>query len=159
MLSRHLKMAPRIYSRLKIGRGSREPIIDILKRWDKLSRYNIDFLKSVDFTLVAIPEALSVEQLDSIFHDLSRFGFKVSELIINNVIKEPDSKFLITKAEQQKKYLELIKGKYSHLQIIELPLFPYEMKGLERLQEAEKILFAGSLNTDIASSAFVQDIY
>jgi arsenite-transporting ATPase len=142
LLGKHLKMAPRIYSKLKLGQTSREPVLDIIKRWERLSADNMDFLRSkVRFTMVTIPEALAVEQLESAFHELNEYGLKVQQLIINNVVKEKDSDFLLTKARQQKLYLEAIYARYSHLEIVELPMFPYELKGLDRLREIEKILF------------------
>ena len=142
LLGSHLRMAPRIYSRLKLGRRSREPVLDILKRWERLSAENMDFLRNeVNFTMVTIPEALAVAQLEGIFRELNKYGLKVKQLIINNVVKAQDSDFLLTKARQQKEYLEHIYDKYSHMKIVELPLFPYELKGLDRLREVEKTLF------------------
>ena len=142
MLGRHLRMAPRIYSKLKLGQRSREPILDIIKRWERLSADNMDFLRNdVRFIMVTIPEALAVEQLESIFHELNQYGLKVKQLIINNVVKAEGSDFLLTKARQQKDYLELIYERYSELEIIELSMFPYELKGLTRLREVERILF------------------
>jgi arsenite-transporting ATPase len=142
LLAKHLRMAPRIYSRLKLGQMSRESILDIIKRWEKLSTENMDFLRNrVRFTMVTIPEALAVNQLEDIFHQLDERELKVSQLIINNVVKKTDSEFLLIKARQQKNYLEAIYKRYSDLEIIELPLFPYEIKGLDRLREIEKILF------------------
>ena len=73
LLGNHLKMAPRIYSRLRLGRRSREPVLDILKRWEELSADNMDFLRNeVNFTMVTIPEALAVEQLEGIFQELNQ---------------------------------------------------------------------------------------
>ncbi|MFC1943314.1 ArsA family ATPase [Chloroflexota bacterium] len=142
MLGKHLRMAPRIYSKLKLDQKSREPILDILKRWERLSAANMDFLRNeVRFTMVTIAEALAVEQLEGIFREMNEHGLKVQQLIINNVVKEESSDFLLTKARQQKNYLELIYDRYPELQIIELPMFPYELKGLDRLKEAERILF------------------
>ena len=142
LLGKHLKMAPRIYSKLKFGQRSREPILDIIKRWERLSAENMDFLRNeVNFTMVTIPEALAVEQLDHIFRELNKYGLDVEQLIINNVVRAEGSDFLLTKARQQKDYLEVIYGKYSYLQIVELPMFPYELKGLDRLKEVERILF------------------
>lgn len=142
MLADHLRMAPRIYSKLKFGHRSREPILNILRRWSELSADNMDFLRNVvSFNMVTIAEALAVEQLEGIFSELNEYGLTVERIIINNVIKKPDSGFMVTRAEHQKKYLELIHGRYSDLEIVELPLFPYEIKGLERLKEVEKILF------------------
>lgn len=142
LLGNHLRMAPRIYSKLKLGRRSREPVLDILRRWEELSSENMDFLRNeVNFTMVTIPEALAVEQLEGIFRELNKYGLTVKQLIINNVVKAKESEFLLIKARQQQSYLEHIYKKYSDLKIIELPMFPYELKGLERLREVGKILF------------------
>ena len=142
MLGKHLRMAPRIYSKLKFGNRSREPVLDIIKRWERLSADDMDFLRNeVRFTMVTIPEALAVEQLDGIFQELNKYGLKVKQLIINNVVKVQESDFLITKARQQKGYLDRIYDRYSDLKITELPMFPYELKGLGRLKEVGKILF------------------
>jgi arsenite-transporting ATPase len=142
LLGNHLRMAPRIYSRLRVGRRSREPVLDILRRWEGLSAENMDFLRrGVDFTLVTIPEALAVAQLEGVFSELDRYGLKVRRLVINNVVREPDSEFLETKARQQRGYLEHIHASYPHLRIVELPMFPGEVKGRDRLREIEKILF------------------
>jgi anion-transporting ArsA/GET3 family ATPase len=95
----------------------------------------------VRFVIVTIPEALAVEQLEYIFGEFDRYGFRVDQLIINNVIKETDSPFLRAKAEQQRGYIELLHDRYGELKIVELPLLPYEIKGVERLQDIRKSLF------------------
>lgn len=142
MLKEHLRMAPRIYSRLKAGQDSREPIIEIIKRWQKLSSDNIAFLRNeVRFTMVTIPEALAVNQLEGVICELDRYGIKVQQLIINNVVKPEGSSFLTTKADEQKKYLDAIHDKYRDLALVEVPLFPYEIKGLKRLNEVAEQLF------------------
>jgi len=143
LLGNHLRMAPRIYSRLKLGRRSREPVLDILKRWEELSAENMDFLRNVvNFTMVTIPEALAVEQLEGTFRELDKYGLSVGQLIINNVVKTEESEFLQIKARQQQAYLKHIYEKYSHLKISEIPMFPQEVKGLQKLREVEKILFS-----------------
>jgi len=75
---------------------------------------------------------------------LRRYGLRVEQLIINNVIKVDDSEFLRTKAAQQKKYLNIIHEGYADIPIVEVPLFPYELRGWDRLKEVEKILFPQS---------------
>ena len=142
MLVEHLKMAPRIYTKLKLSKISKEPILHIINRWRKLSADEMDFLKNrVRLVLITIPEALAVEQLDSVFLQLERYGLIVDQLIINDVIKVDDSEFLKMKARQQKKYLDFIHVKYSEIEIVEVPLFPYELRGWERLKEVERVLF------------------
>jgi arsenite-transporting ATPase len=142
LLEKHLKMAPRIYSRLKVGQRSREPVLDILRRWERLSAENMDFLRGkVRFTLVTIAEALAVKQLEGISRELAEYGLRVERVVVNNLVKDESSDFWLTKAQQQQKYLDIIYHQFPDLEIIELPLFPYEVKGVDRLREVETILF------------------
>ena len=141
LLSKHLKMAPRIYSKLKIGRASRQPVLDILKSWEELSALNMEFLKTrVDFIMVTIPEALAVQQLEGVFRELESYGLAVKRIIVNNVVKIEDSVFLRTKARQQRPYLNQIRKTFPALKITEVPMFPQEIKGGERLREIGKHL-------------------
>lgn len=149
LLAEHLKLAPRVYSKLKIGRRSRQPVLDILRRWGTLSDENMEFLRNeVDFTMVTIAEALAVEQLEGVFREMGRYGLRIGRIIVNNVVREPDSAFLETKAGQQRPYLEHIRSRYSHLEVLEVPLFPREVKGLARLKEVANIIFPDSPDSD-----------
>jgi arsenite-transporting ATPase len=142
LLTRHLRMAPRIYSRLKVGARSREPVLNILRRWEQLSAENMEFLRRrVKVTLVAIAEALAVEQLDGILGELNDGGIETQRIVINNLIKDESSEFLRVKAGQQKRYLEVVRQKCARLEIVEVPLFPLEIKGLDRLERVANVLF------------------
>lgn len=142
MLREHLKPAPRIYSRLKLGGASRRSIMTILEDWSRLSAEDMRFLKEdVAFSLVTIPEALAVQQIDDIFAEFRRHGFEFSQVIVNNVITSTDSEFLRAKSEQQRGYLETIHLQCDGIDILEVPLFPYEIKGRGRLAEIGRVLF------------------
>ena len=143
MLREHLRPAPRIYSKLKLGKATRKPVFDIIKEWESLSGEDMDFLKhNVRFVMVTIPEALAIEQLDSIFDEFDKYGFKADQLVINNVIKEVGgSSFLQAKADQQKGYIQLLHCRYQGMTIVEVPLFSHEIKGIDRLREVERSLF------------------
>lgn len=140
MLREHLKPAPKIYARLKLGSRSKRPILKILEEWSELSARDMDFLRSrVEFTLVTIPEALAVRQLDGVFAEFARHGFAFSRVIINNVVRTLDSDFLRAKSAEQQQYIEMIRAK--GLETIEVPLFPHEIKGLDRLAAIGRALF------------------
>jgi len=143
MLREHLKPAPRIYSKLKLGKETKRPVLDIIKGWESLSGVAMDFLRyGVKFVIVIIPEALAIDQLDSIFDEFDKYGLKAEQLVINNVIKEiAGSTFLQTKAEQQRGYIDLLHNRYQGIEMIELPLFPHEIKGIDRLKDIERSLF------------------
>jgi hypothetical protein len=66
-------------------------------------------------------------------------------MIINHVVKDPDSDFLRTKAAMQQGYISEIAAKCGGRQRI-LYMFPYEVKGMERLKEAERVLFGNDFS-------------
>jgi len=147
IVNEHLKPAPRIYSRLKASRKTKRSVLDVIKGWEELSNKDMEFLRSdVEFNLVTIPEALAVRQLDDIIGEFQSYGLNINNMIINHVVKDPDCDFLRTKAAMQQGYISEISAKCGGNQRI-LYMFPYEVKGMERLQEAERVLFANDLST------------
>jgi arsenite-transporting ATPase len=142
MLRKHLKSAPKIYSKLKLGNTSKKPILDILGDWEQLSARDMDFLKSsVNFSVVTIPEALAFEQLDEIFDQFHSFSLKIERLLINNVITDTGSQFLLTRSEQQRQYIDLVRNKFPGLRIIEIPMLACEVRGLQRLEEFSRHIY------------------
>jgi len=142
LLGEHLRMAPRIYSRLRTSGEGRESILEVLRRWQALAEACMDFLRErVDFTMVTIAEALAVDQLEGVFAEMRRRGLEVRRLVVNNVVRTTDSEFLRRKAEGQAVQLRRLREAYPDLRIRELPLFPYELRGMDGLREAARILF------------------
>jgi len=143
LLGTHLKTAPRIYSKLKTGKESRRSVLDIIKGWEALSSRDLEFLKTVVcFNIVTIPESLAVEQLDDVFLEFEQHGLAIQHLIVNNVIYEKDSAFLRAKSLQQQGYLDLLQKKYHSIDIVKLPMFPHEIKGIAKLEEIKTRLFS-----------------
>jgi arsenite-transporting ATPase len=142
MLGKHLKTAPRIYSKLRVGKDSRRPVLDVIKGWEALSAEDMDFLRSeVGFVVVTIAEALAVEQLDGIFDEFEKHGLRIQQLVINNVITDTSSEFLLAKASQQRDYIDALHNKYPNIEKVELPMLSYEVKGVNRLKEIKMKLF------------------
>jgi len=142
MLAKHLRTAPRIYTRLKLGGESKRSVLDIIKGWEELSAKDTDFLRNeVGFVMVTIPEALAVEQLYDIFGEFARHGLKIECLVINNVIEDITSDFLLTKSRQQNMYISMLYERCHDLKIVKLPMFPYEIKGMERIKQIRERLF------------------
>ena len=103
----------------------------------------MDFLRNeVGFVIVTIPEALAIEQLDGIFDEFNEHGLKVEQLVINNVITDTSSEFLCARASQQRNYIDVLIKKYSNLKMVELPMFPHEIKGMGRLEGIQSKLFS-----------------
>jgi arsenite-transporting ATPase len=141
IINKHLKPAIKIYSALKATKQRRRSVLGVIKMWEELSGKDIEFLRSrVAFNLVTIAEGLSVRQLDNMITELQKHNFSIENIVANQVIKEPDSDFLQSRANMQHGYLLEIEGKYG-IPVTRLPLFPYEIKGIEKLKEVERVLY------------------
>jgi arsenite-transporting ATPase len=141
MLAEHLRTAPRIYSHLRTSGERKESVMEILGRWRDLAAECMAFLRrDVAFSMVTIPEALSVYQLDTVMGELQRYGLRISRLVVNNVVQVTDSPFLEQKRRQQQTHIERLRSRHGGVPIVEIPLFPEEVRGVERLRAVGRLL-------------------
>lgn len=142
LMNHHLKPAARIYSSLKATPNTKRSVLGVIREWQELSDRDMEFLRErVKFNMVTIAEALAIRQLDGIFSDFRGYGLEIDHIIVNQVIEKADSPFLESKARMQQSYLAELKGRYE-LNCSVLPLLPHEVKGIERIREVERRLFA-----------------
>jgi len=142
----HLRVAPKVYLEVRdTFKLSRTPFLEIIESWKELSEQTIRFFtdpENVEFIMVTIPEALGVYQSRRVMRDLRRHGMTVRYLIVNDVIREPDCEFHRQRWEMQHRYIRQLREELDDgLTLVELPLLPYEVKGVERLAEVEGHLF------------------
>jgi arsenite/tail-anchored protein-transporting ATPase len=125
---------------------SRRRIADIIKEWEALANKVVSFMKepaNTEFILVTIPEALGVKQSERIIKSFDEYGLEMKHLVVNNVIGESDSPFLESRRNMQQGYLKYLKDEYeSRIEVLEIPLAPSEVKGLERIRQISNILFS-----------------
>lgn len=141
LLAEHLRAAPRIYSHLRTSGDGRESLMEVIRRWQRLAAECMAFLRrDVRFSMVTIPEALAVAQLDGVVAELARHGIEVSRLIINNVVQQADSAFLEQKRQQQRPQLDRLRLRFGSVPIAEIPLFPQEVRGVDRLRAVGQLL-------------------
>ncbi len=149
----HLDEAAKVYLRLysamlKIREtlGLRKPrreIFDIIAGWRRLSEELLDFLRSpqVEVVPVAMPQGLSVAQLKRLMHELESFGIGVGKIVVNSVVKNPDCELHRRMAEMQQNYIKELRRSYPEVELVEVPLLPHEIKGLESIRKMERLLF------------------
>jgi arsenite-transporting ATPase len=143
----HLRTAPRIYLDIKDRFNlSQTPLTKIIESWRELAQEVTQFFgdpANVEFIMVTIPEALGVYLSRRVIKDLAEHGINVHHLIINNVIEEAECEFLQQRRAMQQPYIALLEDDYgAAMHLTKLPLFPYEVKGVHRLKEVERRLFA-----------------
>ncbi|MDE3088479.1 MAG: ArsA family ATPase [Chloroflexota bacterium] len=141
----HLRAAPRVYFKAQDVLGlSKTPFLKIIEEWTQLSEQVVQFFRdpaNVEFLLVTIPEGLGVYQSRRVIADLAEHGLAVRHIIINGVVADPDGDFLRQRMRMQQPYIQMLCEEYGADALIQLPLLPYEVKGVERLREVERRLF------------------
>jgi arsenite-transporting ATPase len=143
----HLRVAPKVYLGVRDRLGlAKAPFLDIIESWKELARQVVAFFSdpgNAGFVLVTIPEGLGVYQSRRVTKELEEHGLQVEHLIINDVIVEPDCGFHRRRWEMQQPYIKMLEEEYGNrMTVTKLPLLPYEVKGVERLREVERLLFA-----------------
>jgi arsenite-transporting ATPase len=94
-----------------------------------------------EFIPVIIPEALALHQTERFKKVLDELGIPMHRMIVNGIIPENTCPFCSSRRKMQVQYLEAIHKRFgSDLQVIEMPLFPFEMKGQDAIRQ-----YAGSL--------------
>jgi arsenite-transporting ATPase len=152
---KHLEAATKFYMNLysyfeklkesvKLKKGKRS-LLEIISGWENLAEKVVSFIRDTqksDFIIVTIPEALGVRQTERIIKDFDEYQLRVNHLIVNYVIQEADCNFHKMRKEMQQSYIKILKDLYSdRIRLIELPLMPYEIKGVERINKISEILF------------------
>jgi len=152
---KHLEAATKFYMNLysyleklketvKLKKGKRS-LLEIISGWEDLAEKVVNFIRDPqksEFIIVTIPEALGVKQTERIIKDFDEYQLKVNYLIVNYVIQEADCEFHKIRREMQQNYIKILKNQYSHrIKLIETPLFPQEIKGVEKIKKISEILF------------------
>jgi len=155
---KHLEAATKFYMNLysyfdklkesvKLKKGKRS-LLQIISGWEDLAEKVVNFIRDPqksDFIIVTIPEALGVRQTERIIKDFDEYQLNVKHLIINYVIQEADCNFHKIRKEMQQNYIQILKKQYSpRIGLVEIPLMPQEVKGVERIRKVSEILFRSS---------------
>jgi arsenite-transporting ATPase len=152
---RHLEAATKFYMNLysyfeklketvKFRKGKRS-LLEIISGWEGLAEKVVTFIRDpqkTEFIIVTIPEALGVKQTERIIRDFDEYQLQVNHLIVNYVIREGDCDFHRARREMQQHYIQVLRNQYDQrIQLIEVPLSPHEIKGIERIEKISNVLF------------------
>ncbi|MBF0557188.1 MAG: ArsA family ATPase [Nitrospirae bacterium] len=139
-IRKHLSAGSRVFKGLdKIGKKiiGKRSIAQIMDEWiaasERISRYI--HMRSA-FILVASPEALVVKQARRVVEILRGYHITLHGMIINRVIKNPDSQSLMTLQTAQETYLADLINLANGLPVAMLPFSIKEIKGKKALKEA-----------------------
>src|SRR3990167_531182 len=86
-----------------------------------------------EFIAVTIPEDMAILETERLINNLNKYGIKVRQLVVNNVLELRDCEFCRERSNAQEEYIRQIRGKFSNLKTTIIPLQPREVKGIESL--------------------------
>ncbi len=89
------------------------------------------------FYFVTLPLALPISVVERFIYWVRAFRIPVGGVIVNQVMPHTDSNssFILNKQAEQKHYLELIEKKFGDLVVAGIPMFDWEIRGIEMLKK------------------------
>ena len=94
------------------------------------------------FSLVTIPEAMSVRETERYLELLKEQGVPVRDLIVNRVEQEHDGcEYCHARVLGQKKWLKEISRAFRGLELHHVPLMAHEVRGVEALREVGQLIW------------------
>ncbi|HPK07887.1 MAG TPA: TRC40/GET3/ArsA family transport-energizing ATPase, partial [Aminivibrio sp.] len=137
-----MKMAAR-YDKPLAERIANDPIIQTLTaRREKFAlarKYLTDPEASI-FYFVLNPEKLPILETARAVELLSKHGIAVGGVVVNKVIPPDAGPFLEKKRLSQEGYLREIRGRFSSMTIIELPMLDDDIQGMVQLQRISAMM-------------------
>ncbi|MBU1260422.1 ArsA family ATPase [bacterium] len=98
--------------------------------------------KRCEFIAVTIPEDMAILETQRLINSLARYGIKVRQLIVNNVLCSNGCEFCREKRKEQDRYINQIKDQFNGLKATIVSSCPHEIKGLKALADFNKQLFS-----------------
>jgi len=97
--------------------------------------------KASEFIAVTIPEDMAILETERLVKNLNKYGLKVKQLVVNNVLELRDCEFCRERSNAQEEYIKQIRRKFSQLKTTIIPLQPREVKGTRALNNFKEFLF------------------
>ncbi|ACS33447.1 ArsA family ATPase [Thermococcus gammatolerans] len=129
-----------------------DPVMRELKSYREEIKFVEDVITDPDRTsVVAVmnPEMLPLYETERAYESLRKFKVPFNMVIVNKVItvgrEIPEIR---VKLEAQRKVLEEIPKKFPNVEIIKIPMFPREPRGLEELEKLGGMILEGGKEGD-----------
>jgi len=108
------------------------------------------------FKMVLIPEEMSIYESSRAMEVLAKNHMTVDGVVVNQVMPDIDNcEFCQSRHKLQQKRMALIRQKFSHQTISEIPLFKEEVKGIKKLKEVAEVLYEGKTPEEVERDAIL----
>jgi len=100
--------------------------------------------RRTEFVPVTILEEMAIKESERLMKTLTSYKMQVRQIVCNGINPyNPDCNYCMSKMEMHQKELQSVREKFPSCKIVEMPLFPYEIRGIEDLSTFGKVLFEG----------------
>ncbi|MFX1504544.1 MAG: ArsA family ATPase [Promethearchaeota archaeon] len=108
----------------------------------EIARVHLANAKETEFVAVTIPTIMAIWETERLVRALFEVAFPISQIFINQVQPEnPSCSYCSARYASQRENLLKIKDLYSEFDLIEIPMFEYEIRGTKRLRELSHLLY------------------
>lgn len=100
--------------------------------------------RNTEFVPVTILEEMAIKESERLLETLISYKMQVRQIVCNGLNPHnPDCPYCMSKMEMQLKEFKSVREEFSPYKIVEMPLFPHEIRGIEALSDFGKVLFEG----------------
>jgi arsenite-transporting ATPase len=108
----------------------------------EIARVHLANAKETEFVAVTIPTIMAIWETERLIRALFEVAFPISQIFINQVQPEnPDCAYCNARYASQQENLLKIKDLYSEFDLLEIKMFEYEIRGIERLRKLSRVLY------------------
>ena len=95
------------------------------------------------FIAVTIPEAMGILETEDLLVSMRDLGIPCGRVVVNMLIPPTDCSFCSAKRNEQMDYMQHVdtKTEYKGYEIVKVPLYPHEIRGIENLAELSDFLY------------------
>ena len=95
------------------------------------------------FVVVTIAEFMGIYETGRLVKDLESLKVASRYIITNKILPPGKCAFCSKKRAEQLRYIEEIHNKFPHFQVVETPLYPHEVRGVDGLMDFSKHMYRG----------------
>ncbi len=108
----------------------------------EIARVHLSNAKETEFVAITIPNIMAIWETERLIRALFEVAFPISQIYINQVQPEnTECTYCKARYASQQENLQTIKELYSDFDLREIPLFEYEIRGIDRLRELSHLLY------------------
>ena len=101
------------------------------------------------FVIVTIAEFMGIYETERLVKDLESLKVASRYIIANKILPPGKCPFCSEKRAEQLRYVEEIHNKFPRFQVVETPLYPHEIRGVDGLIEFSRHMYNGEQRSEV----------